>query len=166
MNMHDDPLWHGGVALDAEIVHQAKRGFHIRDPLMVVTMWSLDTITQDHENTCGLYRAWLNGTHIIYVKDQGCVESTRTLWHEMTHVQQAERLGSYARFIAERIHQKREAGITPLLWDGFEYRRRYNQMPQELEANVNAHALIAEPDMPLAYHINSPGKLIQSVLID
>ncbi len=157
------------ITLDVELARDYKRGFNIHDPILVTTAWDLKSLMfggNYTETATGFYHAWTGGVHQVFVKDQGCHKSTVTLFHEMTHVLQAERLGSFARFKVEHLRQAREAGVTALLTDGFEYGRRYNSIPYEIEANECAYALIADHRLPLCYHIKHPGKLLQSVLID
>jgi hypothetical protein len=57
--------------------------------------------------------------------------ASATLWHELTHAMQAERLGSFARFDSEYARQLRAIGLHVSHPD---YYARYVSIPLEAEA--------------------------------
>jgi hypothetical protein len=63
-----------------------------------------------------------------------------TLWHELTHALQAERLGGYARFDSEYSRQLKALGIHPGHADYYE---RYTSIPLEQEANAATDLALA-----------------------
>lgn len=75
-----------------------------------------------------------NPAHAISLNPNSTtVRASATLWHELTHALQAERLGSYPRFESEHARQLRCIGVRPSDPD---YYVRYSAIPLEQEANA------------------------------
>jgi hypothetical protein len=63
-------------------------------------------------NRCGRYVRFQDGFHVISLDSSlSARAANKTLWHEITHAQQAERLGSSAEFHRRWRKEMRESGI-------------------------------------------------------
>lgn len=73
-----------------------------------------------------------HGWHNVYVNErQTTPAASASLWHELTHAMQCERLGSWLRFDAEYQRQVRDLAIP---YGAAGYWTAYRDMPLEAEA--------------------------------
>lgn len=104
-----------GLKLDVRIIFEKLRG--PRDAFIAGRYTGVD-IFHDWHNV------WLN-------PNQTTASINATLWHELVHALQCERLGSYPRFDSLYRQQQLELGIP---YGGEGYFAAYRNMPLEAEA--------------------------------
>jgi len=67
----------------------------------------------DMSDAWGLYKGLKEGCHVVLVREREDLDRlSYVLYHELTHAQQVERLGSYSAYLRERIAQVEECGAT------------------------------------------------------
>ncbi len=147
------------------LLNDYRLGFGIHDNVIVKVVPSMEGWTlHQAEVTWGIYRGWGEGFHYIVLRETpSAIDMSRTLFHELAHVRQAEAQGSFGRFAAEFLRQCEEARCTTA-WERMvtrtEWLRRYHSIPYEAEAIEISNALVAHHELPLPFSHKHPPWLI------
>jgi hypothetical protein len=123
------------LTLDTQALEQARADLGLSLDVHV----HFDKLTPRHAKKGVVIQGRYTGTdcfhnfHAIWIHKHLTVAAANgALWHELTHAQQCERVGSYARFDAEYRRQQR---AVPAAYPEPEYFRIYrDHMPFEHEA--------------------------------
>lgn len=146
--------------LNIEALQLAKEKLELKND---VTIWTRHAV-----HIGGRYHYYRDNKHFITVARMGVLNMTKTVWHELTHAQQVERLGEKA-FAALYRAQLAELGLSPnSIASGKAIDLRYREMPLEKEADSNEKYAIK---FPLIYEYaylrkTVRGKSLQAVELD